>query len=1006
MTRLDGVRLAWGVVLAVSLAQGALAASPIPAFPREGTVTVQDVPDGFGKLRALLGEHRSPAGAKYHVAVVAFSDPLNREGPAFGDESGAYLASVVEAWRPRVDTENAVIILLGLRNREVRVHPGSRWVRLGWEGYAVVKTLKAARFDSFARASDYDTGMKELVLAIDAELATRLKAREARVADRLKAEADALQRDLVKTRDLIASANAGILSFESRVKQSRYVPPVAREAHARAVSAVTGAQSALGEADARKALDLAERAVSDTAQAARLHTEFEALATATGTRQRELQARAAALERALVEIPFNVSPERARLKSATLALQEAETLLADHAPAEAASRLTNAEALLQDAETGLVGARQGHEFQTRTLPRFAAGVAALALLAGLGLQLRRSARRKREAQALIQHWQTLLGQVASNLLKLEDEHKLFLGRSDLVERFDGATAGPVQAAAREVDSLFLSYDAAQQVLDAAKKELAQGGPLPWLRERPYQRAISRLTGEEVVVGTEDVASHKLYLPDHREVRLTAQALMAKMQSSWERALRLVEALDTPSRTTWETLDRLKEELGTLEPVEGRLAELDVPSPLRDETAKLEPQLLALQEKARRDPLGAAEETQAFAPRLSTLLARTRRLEQAASQLQGEVRQRREEAKEALVLLGGEGPALTEPGSESDAMLRDIARLSVEALSAVRAGRDEEAVAKSSEAAARTSALLELCERASRPREELMGRVSMLEDRVRSLRERLPARRERLRGPRQSHSDPALDNTEEVTVIINRVAKSLSRARTFMAPHMRRYLAGTELLDRAVQQLDTVEARCQELELQETRLKLARQTTEKTLTTMARTLAEARGGLVEHEHRKLEKKLSELRGEAAGKRPDWPNLQQRATVLDEEISAELALGRYGVGTQPKAHSFMKALTTWRDTYASILGRNPQEHQATLALLQTVSQQLDDAVLRSQHPTPPWARIMVDLQTAAKGVEAVSKGAKEGVPVTLDARLALTVADETLHEVKTALALDRR
>ncbi len=118
----------WGalvVVLSLWVTSAALAASPLPAFPRDGAVAVQDVPDSFPKLRGFLAGYSSPAGAKYHVAVVAFTDPHNRSGPGFGDESGEYFGRLVEKWRPSVDTENAVIILVGLRNSEVRIHPFS-----------------------------------------------------------------------------------------------------------------------------------------------------------------------------------------------------------------------------------------------------------------------------------------------------------------------------------------------------------------------------------------------------------------------------------------------------------------------------------------------------------------------------------------------------------------------------------------------------------------------------------------------------------------------------------------------------------------------------------------------------------------------------------------------------------------------------------------------------------------------------------------------------------------
>jgi hypothetical protein len=147
-----------------------------------------------------------------------------------------------------------------------------------------------------------------------------------------------------------------------------------------------------------------------------------------------------------------------------------------------------------------------------------------------------------------------------------------------------------------------------------------------------------------------------------------------------------------SRSTREELDHLKAELGTLESLEGRLVEWEMPSVLRDETTELERQLLAVHERARRDPLGAAEESKRFALPLSTFLGRTGRLVQAVSQLRGEVRQRRGEASAALERLRGEGLAVEEAGFEPDAMLSYIDRRSAEALRAVKAGRDEEALA--------------------------------------------------------------------------------------------------------------------------------------------------------------------------------------------------------------------------------------------------------------------------------------------------------------------------
>jgi hypothetical protein len=247
------------VVAALSVAQGALAASPIPAFPKDGTVAVQDVPDSFAKLRKFLAEYRSPIGAKYHVAVVAYTDPLNREGLGFGDESGEYLERLVEKWRVSVDTENAVIILLGLRNRDIRIHPFSRWAQLGWQRYQVVKTLESSQFSSFARASDYESALRALVGAIDAELSQRLRD---------------LENQEQRTRELITQTQGRSWELEALAKQAQYDPPAARSLRERAVERVASAQSALAAGELRKALELAQAAASDAEQATKLFTEL------------------------------------------------------------------------------------------------------------------------------------------------------------------------------------------------------------------------------------------------------------------------------------------------------------------------------------------------------------------------------------------------------------------------------------------------------------------------------------------------------------------------------------------------------------------------------------------------------------------------------------------------------------------------------------------------------------------------------------------------------------
>jgi hypothetical protein len=985
------------VVAGVLLAQVALAASPIPPFPKDGTVAVQDVSDDFEPLRKFLKAHRSPVGAKYHVAVVEFSDPHNRQGADYGDESGAYIQSLVEAWRAKVDTENAVIILLALRNRDIIVHPFSRWARMGWEQKAVVDTIDSSPFPSFARAGDYSGAIQALVTAIDTELAKRIRVAEQRTQ---------------QTQEYLSRLRTSNQEFEDIVRAAGYDPPRAREVHQTAMATAESAAAALEAGETDKAYALARQASNETALAERLITDLRDQDAATRQQRQLIQQQLDTLKRGVAGAEFDVGEVRSRMQTIALELEAIDSLLEKRTPDEALKRVGMAQLSIGLAEKELTHARRVHTFYTRTLPGAVAGALGLALLAWLVSLRKRSARRAAEAQQLLQHWETLLARVADNLLKFEDEHALILGRADLVERFDGATAQPVRAAAHEVDSVFLAYDAAQRVLASAKQELVEGARLLWLREAPYERAIAKLSTDPVVVRTEDVKERKLFLPDRREVRMTPQELLVEMQAAWERALRLVEQLETDFREAWEEMDRLKAEVGSLEVLEDRLVELGSPSPLQLETSKLAAQLSVLHERARRDPLGASEEAERLAIPLSRFLARTERLAQAVAQVKQEVLPRRDEASATVARLRGEGLAVEEPGFEPEVMLVYINRKSVEAMRAVQAGSDEEAVAAAGEAAASAAELLELCERTHRSRKESAGLITEGEGRIRALRARLPERRERIAGLRKEHADsalqPALDNAEEASGVLDQAAEHLTGARACVTPEAQRYLAGAELIDRAFQLLDSVDALYQEIETKADDLAMARVEAQKTLGEVSQAFADLQTLMKEDAfassstlsaYQHLGAELTEARAQMEAARPDW--LERRAQIRGLAAVAQTTLqaARSEKEAWEKAGKLQQELLTRRRAYGDVLAKSSDDRQATNALFQTVSQEFDAALALTQQPRPSWPQILSALQRAAEGFEAVNEQAEKDFSEARQARKALAAADEAIRSADT-------
>jgi len=1065
-------------VVALLVTQGALAASPVPAFPRDGTVVVQDVPDSFGKLRRFLAQYRSPVGVKYHVAVVAFTDPHNREGQGFGDESGEYLRRLVEKWRVSADPENSVIILLGLRNRDVRIHPFSRWSQLGWKDYEVVKTLEASRFSSFASASDYDSALRALVVAIDAELTRR--GRE-------------MENQEQRARELISEARNKLWVIEALASPPQYEPDEVRRGRERAVAGVEQAQRALDAGAPRQAFELAKAAAGEAEQAERLLTELRQVEASSREKLAELRTRAAALERALEEGPRNDAQAGDALKETTTALQAAERLLESHDdPRKVARQVEAAASSLWKAEGHLTALRQLEAFSHERLAELRVRAAALEraleqephdgqardavkaattelqaadrlqearddprkaarqveaaaaslgtaeghlaklrwtreekararkVLLGLGLaaagmwlvvQRLRSAGSGRVARELIQEWETLLQRLADDLVKFEDEHALLLGQTELRQRFEEKSAGPLLEMVRAVDNLYLSFEAAQRVLADARQELERAGPLRWLRVLPYERAIERLTVREFLVRSEDSSSRKPYLPPQGEVKVKPQQLLAQIRAAWERAVSLVDRVEERSRAAWEQLDQRKQELGELESLELRLEELGLPTPLRDETAELASKLQAVRERVKEDPQEAAKEAERLAPRLSELRKEAEHQLQIASSLGKDVREAQAEARAAVERLRADGFTVEEPGFEPGAMLTHIQKTSAEALSAVRAQRYEVAEEKASEALGSAVELMDLCERIRRSREQSARRLDAAMRRNEDLHARRLERSERLRVLCLAHADsalqPALDNVAEASPVLHQAARCLAEARACMAPEAQRYLAAEELIDRATQRLDAVDALFQEIETKAEDLSRARQDAEDALLAAARSYEQLQGVMKDRDlaptrlreaYEEATRELSDLKRAAEAKRPDWPALRARATALVPRLATTLKRALTEMDASELGRKLQKELLAQRDSSFKELISGPAREPVHV-LLQRASQELDDTVVLAKRADVSWPALLDTLRRVQKAFESASQFAKTKRGQRETAREALAAADQALRAADT-------
>ena len=101
-----------------------------PVLPAGEHLALKPGLDGpaYDSLRGCLSRFDSAVGASYFVAIVEVTAPDGSPSPERSDATG-YVDALYQAWKGtgRLDPERHVLVVLGLRNRAVAIHPGVRW---------------------------------------------------------------------------------------------------------------------------------------------------------------------------------------------------------------------------------------------------------------------------------------------------------------------------------------------------------------------------------------------------------------------------------------------------------------------------------------------------------------------------------------------------------------------------------------------------------------------------------------------------------------------------------------------------------------------------------------------------------------------------------------------------------------------------------------------------------------------------------------------------------------
>jgi hypothetical protein len=155
-----------------------------PLEPREH-VALKKRFDGpkYNDLRSCYRKFDSRVDADYFatmVDVTAESGSRSRKQ----DDARPFAKAMYQAWQEEghLDGEDDVLVVLGLSNGSIAVHPGAKWKKLGFEGEVIDNTIEASHYKKHRRRRNYTEALCSLANAVDLRLASLEQEMEERVA--------------------------------------------------------------------------------------------------------------------------------------------------------------------------------------------------------------------------------------------------------------------------------------------------------------------------------------------------------------------------------------------------------------------------------------------------------------------------------------------------------------------------------------------------------------------------------------------------------------------------------------------------------------------------------------------------------------------------------------------------------------------------------------------------------------------------------------------------------
>lgn len=516
--------------------------TPFPQLRSGSRIAVDpslDARNDWSVAEDCLAGLESSVGATYYAAVVPVTDRNGIASPSAND-AVPYVDALYDAWVTRhpIDPERHNLIVMGLENRAVAIHPGTEFVGWGFEKLAITNTIDGSAFKVHARSGDYPRAICSLAEATDARLA------------RMRLEAERRGED---ARKLVHRLRDEFNDVPDLVSRARKLDPELGEwVEGRTVTAQDRVQAAKSALDDRpfQAWEYAETARKSLAAARNGVDDYESFVGEIDDWKQSLDTMKRRVENrpdsewhypqlALREIDYCRS---------LIDQTRRELTTGSGSPRKVDQCVANVERYMRDAD-------DSYSFATVTVPAIVGGALLLVFLVLFIVAIVRRSRMLKLVEAETARWEDALGTASERLLDLEREFSMYFdsGRP----AWTGASAELDQECADEVNRVFLMFSKAKDIHDEALAMLDDANPI---RTRPLEKILDHLQSANVTLETgEHETRRRIFLPLTREYQADAGKLLSDLSGSYERAARLLEE----ATSLMERVDELRRTLSTV-----------------------------------------------------------------------------------------------------------------------------------------------------------------------------------------------------------------------------------------------------------------------------------------------------------------------------------------------------------------------------------------------------------------------------------------------------------